>query len=302
MKTVCKQMDENLAHLAWSLWTELGVVGLERKHQLFSVAPEELIILTSLLSTFDPRLRDEALDWCSRYHRFISPLRLQTLAEKYKIYVAEAFSVFSTTLNGITTMRTKWPVLEKKAPLKVRLSGKSILRNFEAPAMVHFRLRSLLGVGARADVVFFLLNEKRRDFAIADLLETGYSKRRLAALLEDLSLAGILSEAQVRNQFRYVFVKQDLFIKLLGGLPQKMTNWDQVLAVLLPIRACLQAVEDAPVGVRVIDMRNLLNKLVVQLSQIKLIPPPLQNDLEAYWKSVTKWVIDFSAALSKGKI
>ena len=83
MRTASNQIDENLAHLAWSLWTELGVAGLERKHQIFSIAPEELIILTSALSEFDPRLRDEALDWCIHYHRFISSIRLHILAKKY---------------------------------------------------------------------------------------------------------------------------------------------------------------------------------------------------------------------------
>lgn len=71
MGAVSKQLDENLAHLAWSLWTEIGVAGLERKHQSFAVAPEELIMLTSIISDFDPRLRDEALDWCCKYNSFV---------------------------------------------------------------------------------------------------------------------------------------------------------------------------------------------------------------------------------------
>ena len=81
----------------------------------------------------------------------------------------------------------------------------------------------------------------------------------------------------------------------------KMVPWDRVLAVLLPIHACLQDVENTPIGVRAIDMRNLLNKLSSQLSQIKLKPPSLQNDLEAYWVSVVKWILGFSASLSQGE-
>lgn len=298
MGTISKQLDENLAHLAWSLWTEIGVAGLERKHLAFSIAPEELIILTSVLSEFDPRLRDEALDWCIHYHRFLSPIRLQILAKKYEDYIAKPFSTFSTTLNAITDIRTKWVVLTKTSPLKFQPSGKSILRNFETPSMINFRLRSFLGVGARADILAFLLTEKQSDFAVSDLLETGYSKRRLAAILDDLAAAGILSESLVRNQLRYSFVRRDQFIKLIGGIPKNMIHWHRILAVLLPIRACLRNVEDTPVGVRVIDMRNLLKKLSRQLSQIKLTPPPLQNDFEAYWNSVTKWILDFSTVAS----
>jgi hypothetical protein len=301
MAIVCKQLDANLAHLAWSLWTELGVAGLESKHQSHAVAPEELIILTAALSEFDPRLRDEALDWCSQYHRFISPIRLQILAKKYREYIAEPFSTFSSTINAVADLQTKWVVLTKITPLKFRPSGKSVLRNFEALSMIHFRLRSFLGVSARADVLAFLLNAAREDFTASDLTETGFSKRRLAEILDDLAAAGIFSKSLVRNQLRYSFIRRDQFIKLLGGIPKKMIHWDRILAVLLPIRACLQDVEETPVGVRVIDMRNLLNTLTSQLLQLKLKPPPLQKDFEAYWSSVTKWILDFSLSLSRGE-
>ena len=281
--------------------SELGVAGLERKHQAFSIAPEELIILTSALSEFDPRLRDEALDWCSHYHRFISPIRLQILAKNYSEFISKPFSNFSATLNSIADIRTKWVVLTPASPLKFRPSGKSILRGFETLSMIHFRLRSFLGVGARADVLAFILNETRGDFAASDLVEIGYSKSNLAKILHDLAATGILSESMVRNQLRYSFVRRDQLIKLLGGIPRKMVHWHRVLAVLLPIRACLQNVEDTPVGVRVIDMRNLLNKLTSQLMQLKLTPPPLQKDFEAYWNNVTKWILDFSESLATGE-
>jgi hypothetical protein len=300
MAPLSKQLDTNLARLAWSLWTELGVAGLERKHQAFSIAPEELIVLTAALSEFDPRLRDEALDWCIRYHRFISPIRLQILAEKYKDFIAEPFSVFSTTFNAISDSRTKWVVLTKAASLKFRASGKSTLRNLEVPSMILFRLRSFLGVGARADILAFLISEKDRDFTASDLLETGYSKRRIAQILDDLAEAGILSLVQVRNQFHYALIKRNSMIQLLGKTPKKMVHWDQILAVLLPIRACLHRVENTSVGVRAIDMRNLLKKLSKELQQIHLTPPPLQNDLEAYWENVVKWINEFSSSFAEG--
>lgn len=300
MGTVSRQFDESLAHLAWSLWTELGVAGLKRNHQAYSIAPEELIILTSALLEFDPRLRDEAFDWCTRYHRLISPTRLQILAKKYSNYIAKPLSIFSATLNTVENIRTKWAVLVETLPLKLRPSGKSVLRSFETPSMIQFRLRSLLGVGARADVLAFLLTEERRDFVASDLMETGYSKRHLATILNEFAAAGILSETRVRNQLRYNFVKRDQLIKLVEGIPKKMVHWDRILAILLPIRACLQNVEDSSVGVRVIDMKNLLNQLSGQLLQMRLTPPPLQNNFESYWNSVTDWLLAIARKLAQG--
>lgn len=302
MKSISKQLDENLTQLAWSLWTELGVAGLKRNHQTFAVSPEELIILTSVISEFDPRLRDEALDWCVQYHRFISPLRLQILAKKYQQYLKESFSTFTTTLNSVADIRTKWIVLTKATPLKFRPSNKSHIRSFDTPAMIHFRLRSLFGVGARADVLAFLLNDKRQEFSVSDLTETGYSKRRVAEILEDLARAGILSESQVRNQLRYAFARKDLFNKLLGDSPKRMIHWYRILDILLPIHACVHEVEETPLGVRAIDMRNLLNKMASQLMHFRLIPPPLQKNLEVYWSTVIQWILDFTELLAKGEL
>lgn len=300
MGTISKQFDENLARLAWSLWTELGVAGLERKHQAFSVAPEELIVLTSALSEFDPRLRDEALDWCIQYHRFISPIRLHILAKKYENYIAESFSLFSSTFNAVADIRTKWALLIKVPPLNFKPSRKSIFRSIENPSMIYFRLRSLLAVGARADVLAFLLTEEKKEFVVSDLVETGYSKRRLAIILDDFAAAGILFESQVRNQLHYTFARREQFIKLLGGIPKMMIQWNRILTVLLPIRACLYEVEDSSLGVRVVDMRNLLNRLSNQLLQIQLTPPPLQKDLETYWNSVAKWLLEITHKLAQG--
>ncbi len=91
------------------------------------------------------------------------------------------------------------------------------------------------------------------------------------------------------------------FNKLLGGIPKKMVQWQRILEVLLPIRTSLCDIEETPVGVRVIDMQNLLNELSSQLLQIKLSPPILQDDFELYWRQVTQWILDFTASLSQGE-
>lgn len=99
----------------------------------------------------------------------------------------------------------------------------------------------------------------------------------------------------------YTFVRRDQFIKLLGDLPLNRVHWDRILAVLLPLREFFQNREGAPVSLRVIDLRNLLTELSSQLLEIGLTPPPLQNDLEGYWKSAVNWILDFTGALSRGE-
>ncbi len=79
MQTFSDALDEQLAQLGWSLWTELGVSGVVRKHRHHAIDPEPLIIYTAALQDIDPRLRDESTDWCTRYHTFISKTRLRNL-------------------------------------------------------------------------------------------------------------------------------------------------------------------------------------------------------------------------------
>src|ERR1700722_2553046 len=108
MEDLIGKIDKSLADLAWSLWSELGVSGIARQHADCLILLEELIILTALIAESDPRLRDEALDWCSKYHNFVSVSRLRTLVNGLGEQVYEAFSLFAATLNSIA--QTRWPI------------------------------------------------------------------------------------------------------------------------------------------------------------------------------------------------
>ena len=44
-----KEINKLLIELCWSLWTELGIAGVIRKHQHILIAPEELILLTAFI-------------------------------------------------------------------------------------------------------------------------------------------------------------------------------------------------------------------------------------------------------------
>src|SRR6267154_6357089 len=139
MKAMIQRLNDGLAEIAWSLWTELGVVGTFRRHKHCLISLEELIILTAAIADYDPRLRDEALDWCSRYHHFVSVNRLKTLVKKMGAPVLESFSIFASTLNTIT--QSNWPIFSEIVPLKFIPSEKSVLPSLNAPALLQLRLR-----------------------------------------------------------------------------------------------------------------------------------------------------------------
>lgn len=291
MQKLNEKVEGRLSDLAWSLWTELGVAGVQRRHREYLIAPEELILFTAAIGDADPRLREEALDWCSRNHFLISINRLKTLAKAFGDSIVSGFSLFAATLNSIAG--TNWPILKPVTPLKYKPSGKSQPPEFERSALVLFRLRSLFGVGARADLMAFFLAQEERDFAISDTVEVGYSKRNLASMLEGFARAGVFKVTLVRNQQRYKFIKREEFIKILSPFPKYMPSWRYLFEVILKVRDCLRRTEKKTEDTRAIEMQNLLMDLEPLLPRLILSSPPsLPEDPQLYWSLFSKWVLN----------
>lgn len=299
MQTLSQKFDNYLAELSWSLWTELGVAGVIRRHQKFLIPPEEALLLTAAIAEIDPRLRDETLDWCSRYHHFISISRLRTLAKAFDSSVSASFSTFAATLNSVS--RAHWPLLVPSSAHTFTPSGKSRLPKLESPALLYFKLRTLFGVGARADLLAFFLTEQKGDFAIADVTETGYSKRNLADILEGFAQAGIFDKFIVRNQQRYSLSKRDQLLHVVGPLPEFAPPWRHILEVLLIIRACIHCIEKKSESTKVVEIRNTLVKIEDKLHRLNLVPPSMQSDFRAYLHSFSKWALEMVELLAQGR-
>ena len=65
--------------LGWSLWTELGVPGVIRRHAHVAIDPEPLIVFSPWLLRHDARLQEEVVRWCVAHADRISASRLHGL-------------------------------------------------------------------------------------------------------------------------------------------------------------------------------------------------------------------------------
>jgi hypothetical protein len=295
--SLSKKIDEHLIDLSWSLWTELGVAGVKRRHQHCLIALEELIILTAIIAEADPRLRDEALDWCTRYHHFVSISRLRNLVKDFGSSVWEPFSLFAATLNSVS--RSNWPLFSKVKPLKFKPSGKSKPPQCELPALLCLRFRALFGVGARADLITYFLTQKKSDVNASDAAEMGYSKRSLADLLEDFVRSGFFDVFTTRNQRNYRLKKCDQVKKIAGMFPEITPPWRQILDVLLPLRMCIQEVEKKSAAIKMVEIRTALLKVENKLARLNLSPPSMQSDFSIYWDTFTDWMLHIVKELEK---
>ena len=298
MKTIAQRLDDGLIDLAWSLWTELGVAGTFRKHENCLISLEELVILTAVIADSDPRLREEALDWCSRYHHFVSISRLKTLVKKIGDPILEPFSIFASTLNTIT--QSNWPIFSDVIPLKFIPSGKSILPTLNAPALLQLRLRAFFGVGARADLFTYFLTENKSDFTASDAVDIGYSKRGLAELLDNLVQSGFLVSTIIRNQRKYELVKNTQLKRVVGEPPESAPPWHQILEILILLRKDLHQSKENSVTTNVVIVRNDLERMKNLLVSVHLSPPPLESDPYQYWELFSKWLLDYVKAIAQG--
>lgn len=298
MNSLSKRLDLLLIELAWSLWTELGVYGVVRKHQRVLILLEELILLTTVLSETDHRLRDESLDWCTQYHHYVSISRLKTILKDFDTLLSEPFSTYAATLNSVS--RTSWPVPVRANPLKFTPSGKSCLRPLESPALLSIRARSVFGPCARADLVTFFLTHNNGNYSASDLEEIGYTKRNLLEILEQFSLSGLFHQSQVRNQHRYSLGKNDLLINLLNPVPDFAPSWRLVFEIILKLRDCIKRHEKSSESVQVVEVRNLIITLQKNLEALNLTPPAFQPNLHLYWDSFSNWLLETVGKLAKG--
>jgi hypothetical protein len=115
------------------------------------------------------------------------------------------------------------------------LSHKSRPPDPTAPINLAFRLRQILGVGIRAEVVRILLSTQAPWVNAQTLAQsTGYAKRNVHEALTGLSKAGVLSALTVAGEQRYT-ADRPAWAALLGCPPDELPSdraWPQLLGAL----------------------------------------------------------------------
>lgn len=284
MGNLLLEFDQYLAGIAWNSWRELGVAGTDRFYENCLIQPEELIILTAIIAPHDPRLRDEALDWSSRYHQYISVSRLRTFLKDMDSDVMHSFSQFATLLNSVSS--AKWPSEEGEADFAFKVSGKSLLPALESPSLLMLRLRNLFGPGAKADILTHFLTRNGMHFSASDLSEVGYSKRSLMTALDHLAISGVLVITNVRNKKNYELRKPKELQVIIGKLPKIAPPWIKILQVITAIRAVIPEIQSSSKITRGVILRNCLIKIEPLLPFFISLILHNHPDFERDWKAV----------------
>ncbi|MDQ1436881.1 MAG: hypothetical protein QOK43_510 [Acidimicrobiaceae bacterium] len=223
-----KSFREQCVALAWGAWSELGVSGWPTTHRDWAIDPEPLILLTAWLKDADRRLRDEATDWCVRYERRISKARLKNLVAAQPDDVRAAYGVFAATVSA--HVPSAWP--GATSPRTFRPTGRSSLPSLDRPSLAWLRMRAVFGLGARAEVLRYLLANRGSSghglSAAVLARRTGYAKRIVADECDSLNHAGLLTARAVGNRFTYSLTRPSRLADFVGELPSIQPDWTAV--------------------------------------------------------------------------
>lgn len=256
--------------LASGAWTELGVSGWTSTHGAWAIDPEPLILFTAWLGDADPRLRDEATDWCVRNWRHLSKARLKNLLREQPDSVRDAFGEFAATVGshaGIT-----WP--GATTARRFVLTGRSSLPSLDRPALVWLRLRFMFGVGASAEILRCFLSREGGPMSVSALATaTGYTKRNVADQCETFERAGVLSVRAQGNRFYYSLARQAELAAFVGEAARVRPNWTALLNVAREL-VILEELADGSLATLAVHVRKAMRLIDDDLVELGIAPIP----------------------------
>ena len=215
--------SELIADLLWAMWGQLGISSVIKMEQEPLLDVEPLILLTAWFINQDLRLSEEVIRWCAGYAEWVSKTRLTSLYRSIDAHWQQHFDNLSAAVYRAND-NVKWPgyqalgkaaapheVAHSASPAEPSLvfaaaNGPPLTPfqnrlSFHRPGNLRFRLRALVGVGTRADVLTHLIFSAMAKGS--DLAYLGYSKPAIAQALSSLEQGGFLVQKQEANAYTY---------------------------------------------------------------------------------------------------
>jgi len=254
------RLSDQLVAFAWDEWAQMGLLATPQRRSPWAQDPEALIVFTLEVARAEPRLFDELMDWALVNESLLSVRRLRAMC------IDETDRALTTaTLAWLTRQRPR-ARLGGGAPTAATATLKPLFRadvqvgktdedfaaagwsrpplspshksrppDPTAPINLAFRLRQILGVGIRAEVIRILLTTEAPWVNAQTLARsTGYAKRNVHDALAGLSAAGVVAAFTVGGEQRYT-ADRSAWAALLGCQPDELPthrDWPQLFGAL----------------------------------------------------------------------
>jgi len=265
-------LSEQMLAFAWDEWAQMGVLADTGRADNWAADPEELLLFTLELGRDDPRLFDESLDWLLLNERLLSTQRLRNVAldaeDRALVDAALAWTAGKrspATLRraGSKRARSGQPAraLFRTSPAEIASPEESFLQHglirapiaaskkSRAPQLARpinfaFRLRALLGIGARAETIRTLLGTDARALSVQQIARSAaYAKRNVQEAVSALHAAGAIEALSVGNERHYSIDKQR-WAQLLALDAAQLPRHREWIALLGALRRIIRWLAD----------------------------------------------------------
>ena len=215
------QCLEAIRELLWRQWCSLGVAGHAAPASSgHLIDPEALLLATTSMGRYEPRLFDESFDWLTRFGTIINLQRLKNLQQHTALGDEQVLCSLAEWLTA-NASQARWKAVSKDKSTKAGVEPLFLIEGPDAaesepiflahglkrgrfqprgmsrapspllPPNLVFSLRALIGVSARVEVILSLAGGTSAHASeIARM--TGYAPRTLQTILQEMTLSGHL--------------------------------------------------------------------------------------------------------------
>lgn len=249
LETLAQRLRVSTLTVLWQQWRALDAQAAGKGRAQAMVDPEALVLISLILMDEEHRLVDLVQSWASRNSDILSVQRANNLAADYPDGAKERLAWFARV--AVTRGKDmRWRSLSLRATARDRTPIASPRSNKERairarvadPAALLLRLRLGLGVGAKADVLGFLLALEGKWASVRDIsTATSYTVAAIRRVTEDMAAARLIhSSAGAPAAYRADPKVWSRVLGLKNGLPP-WRNWHQRFAFVAAFLAWIRA-------------------------------------------------------------
>ena len=198
LEAATSRIQEATLNAMWRQWAAIGASAAGGRARAV-VDPEALLLASLWFTDEEPRLMDLVASWVVENVAHLSVQRAKNVARSFPEVVERRLPALARlALERGKDFRWKSLVRSDVPPLAERRGGKklSVPVPLQRPAALMVRMRVLLGVGMRTDIITFLLTVRDGYIAPDDVAAaTAYNLASVRRVLAQLAEAGGLNYA-----------------------------------------------------------------------------------------------------------
>lgn len=324
------EVERACRDFAWEQWAQIGVSGRKRGEPArWALDPEALILFTLEAARTDPRLFDEMLDWLVLNEQLVSVQRLRNLclddedrllADAALAWVAQWRPRARLTAGRLAKNKKPKPrqlfyklagpgsdvdpVFAEYGYLRppARPSRKSQRPDLHTPAALAFRLRRLLGLGVRAELIgaMVTIDAARLSSGVLNA-SAGFARQNVREGLLQLTEAGVVVSTSIGAE-QFFSVRRADWAQLLDLDEAELPSHREWIQILGPLRLLLRWLRDPDTEglseyMRASEARQLYERLAPHL---RFAGIPTGNGTAkgtAYWDEFVENVRAVAAAI-----